>query len=142
MATYVGRSGLFPEHRKHGTAAPRYPGLRLTIPAQEALVAGGNVVAEEAGPHDADSVTYTVTLSGTVPAGLVFAQGMRGTDRGLRLKGEPEYPWEKTDCAAWWDRLAFEPCPKCGAALIWYEAGYAPGYRICHGKRHHHVMPG
>ncbi len=54
---------------------------------------------------------------------------------GLRLQSEPAYPgeWAGVVCVAWWERGDWVPCPHhgCGAPLVWYEAGYVPGYRIC-----------
>lgn len=39
---------------------------------------------------------------------------------------------------AWHEFGAWVPCPTCGAALVWYEAGYVPGYRVC--VRGHHAQ--
>lgn len=33
---------------------------------------------------------------------------------------------------AWWD-VPLPPCPDCGGDLVWHEAGYVPGTRICMG---------
>jgi hypothetical protein len=44
----------------------------------------------------------------------------------------PEYPGEWPQSAiAWHEHGQWVPCPSCGASLIWHEAGYVPGYRLC-----------
>jgi len=30
-----------------------------------------------------------------------------------------------------WALAGIAPCPNCGGRLLWAEAGYVPGYRIC-----------
>ncbi len=57
------------------------------------------------------------------------------------------FPREKGD--AWYDPITNVPCPVegCDQTLVWYEAGYVPGYRVCmrslgdgyfdHASRHH-----
>jgi hypothetical protein len=55
----------------------------------------------------------------------------------VRLDIEPEYPGE---IAAYWQQLDFTGCPECAAPLVWYEAGYVPGYRVCSRGPHHHVL--
>jgi hypothetical protein len=30
-----------------------------------------------------------------------------------------------------WADVTGAPCPRCDQTLVWYEAGYAPGYRVC-----------
>jgi len=124
------RTGLFPEH--NGVEPPTYTGLRLTIPVREALASCGATITAEADNR------YAVTLAGTVPAGIIatYIGGQWGV--ALRLENEPEYPNEIGH--AYWEQVAFTPCPKCGAPLIWYEAGYVPGYRVCARKPHHHML--
>jgi hypothetical protein len=34
-------------------------------------------------------------------------------------------------CVDPWALAAIAPCPNCGGRLLWAEAGYVPGYRIC-----------
>jgi hypothetical protein len=157
------RTGLLPEHR--GVAAPVYDELRLTVPAREALVRHGNEVelrgattlngdARHA-PEDTSVPpskrrghpyqVWRVTLRGTVPDGLVLCLVGQGGEqhRALRLHVEPEYPGEWPAAAlAWHERGAWVPCPACQAPLVWYEAGYVPGYRVCAAKPHHHVQLG
>lgn len=34
---------------------------------------------------------------------------------------------------SWWDSVTNVPCPVpgCNQTVVWYEAGYVPGYRVC-----------
>ena len=113
---------------------PLYENVRLTIPAREALEAANAEVAPD-GPQ-----TYSVRLSPNdrVPdlVAAIVSDDVRGYV-ALRLPDEPEYPGEEP---TYWQQLDFSPCPKCGKPLVWYEAGYVPGYRVCTGKAHHHVL--
>ncbi len=136
------RTGLFPKHMGI-TLSPR-ENVRLTIPAREALQAAGARVTPE--PPRADGhQTYTVVMSTTMPAGLMAVQtviestpsGVESTLPGLRLENEPPYPIEYPD---YWLQLDYTPCPICAAPLVWYEAGYVPGYRVCAKKPHHHML--
>jgi len=129
------RNGLFPEHRGAQMQQGPHERVRLTIPAREALEAAGAKITLT---PDRDGVTlYTVELSDRVPRDIVAAH-IRNTDHlGLRLAIEPEYPGE---ISSYWETLDFTPCPKCAAPLIWYEAGYVPGYRVCAGSKHHHML--
>lgn len=132
--------------------APSYSGMRMTIPAREALERMGNDVSVDGngtGPGVPDGSmlpstfvthhqTYRVTLR-RPPAGVVLCTIGRGAEqhRGLRLADEPEYPGEWSgDVIAWHDRGDWVPCPQCGGALVWYEAGYVPGYRLCTSGHH------
>jgi hypothetical protein len=122
---------------------PVYEELRLTIPAREALERAGNVCAPTRTAWIGGPQLYTVTLR-QPPEGIVECLIGHRTEQhhGLRLTGEPEYPgeWPEGKGIAWHEHSAWLPCPKCGSALVWYEAGYVPGYRICTGHRHHHVQ--
>lgn len=115
-------------------------GVRMTIPVREALERAGNAIRQGREAH-----VWDVELSR--PVSLVVVQTLEpipgvmygGSPRvALRLEEEPEYPQEHA--AAWWDRGAWVACPSCGAALVWYEAGYVPGYRICLGEHRHHAQ--
>lgn len=137
-------------------AAPVYEPYRLTIPAREALELAGNRVealgdvdvAPPYTPGDAlppsarPALThqlYRITLV-RPPAGLVECLIGHGDEqhRGLRMTDEPEYPGEwEGEGVAWYERGQWVPCPQCGSALVWYEAGYVPGYRICVERQHH-----
>ena len=123
------RTGLLAEHTN--VEQGPHERIRLTIPACEALMAAGaTIIPTGDGLH-------TVTLGGTVPTGLV-AVSIIGTDhRGLRLDIEPEYPGEFAD---YWLQVDMTPCADCGAPLVWYEAGYGPGYRVCAKSPHHHFV--
>jgi hypothetical protein len=143
--------------RKIIAEPPVYQGLRLTIPAREALEHAGNEIRFAAGgPASAEPATldpalppsvqrigvtlYDVTLNAP-PPGLVICLIGQGDEqhRGLRLSDEPAYPGEWRDAGiAWHERGEWVPCPRCGGALVWYEAGYVPGYRLC--VRGHHAQ--
>lgn len=154
------RTGLLAPHTT--VAAPVHEGLRLTIPAREALVAAGNdVELREAVTPNGDAPCahgdmsvppslrrglpyqlWRVTMGGRVPRGLVPCLIGHGDEqhRGLRLGDEPEYPGEwASGGLAWWDQGEWVPCPSCGAPLVWYEAGYVAGYRVCARAPHHHA---
>ena len=108
--------------------------IRLTIPAREALDRAGNRVVLAHGAT-ASEPRYNVTLI-RPPAGLVLCIIGRGTEqhRGLRLATEPEYPGEwpaSSGGIAWHERGQLVPCPECGHTLLWCEAGYVPGWRVC-----------
>lgn len=115
--------------------APEYTDYRLTIPAREALLAAGNAVR----PGGALG-RWDVSLHAP-PKGIVEVLIGQGNDqhRGLRMDYEPEFPGEwPPDAVAWHEQGQWTACPCCQSALVWYEAGYVPGYRIClHG---HHVQ--
>lgn len=124
-------------------ALPVYEELRLTIPAREALERTGNAYVATGAAWPGGPTVYNVTLR-QPPEGIVECLiGQRDEQhRGLRLDSEPEYPGEWTDGAgiAWHEHGQWIACPRCGSSLVWYEAGYVPGYRICTGHRQHHVM--
>lgn len=140
------KSGLFPEHRG-GIVLAAHQQVRLTIPAREALEDSGAIITPEPLDHEIGMPTYTVVLGGRVPDELVPASTRVPSGKygyyevlSLRMQIEPPYPGE---CAGdYWRRLDFTPCPKCGAPLVWYEAGYVPGYRVCASKPHHHWLAG
>ena len=141
------RTGLLPEHQ--GLAAPVYNDLRLTIPAGEALVRAGHRV-ESTGAAVYLAAIYQVcrvTLSGrSMPDSLIVLCLIgHGSEqhRGLRLAIEPAYPdeWSASSGAIHWhERGEWLPCPTCGAPLVWYEAAYVPGYRVCTARQHHHSI--
>lgn len=122
------RTGLFPEH--NGVAPIKYE-CRATIPAVEALRAAGATVEPLAPP----SVGYTITLGAKMPTGIVAVHVGHGI--GLRMGNEPAFPVEHED---YWAQVSFTPCPKCGAPVVWYEAGYVTGYRVCSQPPHHHSI--
>lgn len=134
---------------------PTYGGLRLTIPAHERLLdAGSNVVRADYMISRDGPWAYEITLT-TPPPGLVQVlvrdqwaaepamiapsqrPGAVPNHRALRCDDEPEYPGEWPDAVAWHEHGQWVPCPTCGSALVWYEAGYVLGYRICVRRTHH-----
>jgi len=104
-------------------------GLRLTIPAREALERAGNSVVQT---HTPDGSRYSVEII-RPPVGLVLVRvGGKSDDFALRMANEPPWPGEwPSKAIAWWDRGDWVPCPGCGYGLVWNEAGYVPGWRIC-----------
>jgi hypothetical protein len=124
------RTGLFPEH--HGVAPIEYE-ARATIPVVEALKATGARFE----PLPAPELGYKITLGDRMPKGIVAVHLNESPYLGLRMTNEPEYPQEFAD---YWIQVAFTPCPVCGAPVVWYEAGYVPGYRVCVKPPHHHSL--
>jgi hypothetical protein len=124
------RSGLFPEH---DGIAPVVQEARATNSVVELLRAAGATVEPMAGG-------YRITLGHTMPPGIVAVrvQGA-GLPPGiaLRLEHEPRYPVEYPD---YWVQVDWTPCPVCGAPVVWYEAGYVPGYRVCGRPPYHHSL--
>lgn len=103
--------------------------IRLTVPAREALEKAGNVC------KSLDDGTWDVTLLAP-PGGLELVRLQRWDSAeeqmALRLTQEPSYPGEgPAKSVAWHQRGELVPCPECGAGLVWYEAGYVPGTRVC-----------
>lgn len=131
---YQNRTGLLPEH--DGVLQGPHNHVRLTVPARETLLrAGASIVPESA---DGGPQRYTVELADTVPDGLVVVQIFGEHGIAIRLATEPEYPQEAL--VTYWPQLDFTGCPECGAPLVWYEAAYVPGYRVCARPPHHHVL--
>ena len=118
---------------------------RATVPAIEALVAAGNEV-ERAGARVGEGAAlgaaqeggpWTVYLS-RPPCGIEVVRIVGTADVAIRLDIEPAYPGETP--AAWHERGDMVPCPECGAALGWAEAGYVPGWRVCMGPARHFAL--
>jgi len=119
-------------------AAPVYGPLRMTVPVREALAQAGNIVRASEPTADGQH-QWEVTLTRPVPVVLCLIGHGGSQHRGLRLADEPRYLQEWNDSAiAWHERGDWIGCPKCGGALVWYEAGYVPGYRLC--TRGHHAL--
>lgn len=123
-------------------APPIYDRLRLTVPARDALQAAGNRVRPE-GATSTGAPLYRVVLR-RPPVGMeacliqdVSGEPWPDQHEGLRLQSEPPFPgeWPAT-AVAWYVRGQWVPCPSCGGALVWYEAGYVPGYRLCTSGHH------
>lgn len=124
------RRGLLPEHR--GLAPIEYQG-RMTIPVCESLIAAGATVE----PLPSPQIGYRIVLGEIMPDGIVAIHLNESPWLGLRMDNEPEYPGEHHD---YWRQVDFTPCPVCAAPVVWYEAGYVPGYRVCAGPKHHHSL--
>jgi len=109
--------------------------VRLTIPAREALERAGNSIDR---PPSATG-TPIVELR-RPPRGrdrLVIVALIGSTDTAARMEDEPRWPGECD--TSWYVRGEWVPCPGgCGRALLWHEAGYVPGYRVC--LTGHHVQ--
>jgi hypothetical protein len=124
------KEGLF---REHPDIAQIVRDARATIPVVEALRAAGSEVE----PLPSPAMGYRITLGGTMPAGIVAVHLNESPWIGLRMTDEPEYPIEFPD---YWAQVDWTPCPVCGAPVVWYEAGYVPGYRVCTRPPHHHSL--
>lgn len=124
------RSGLFAEHNG---IAPIVVEARATIPAVEELTKAGAKFV----PLPLPKIGYEITLGETMPAGIVAVHLNESPYLGLRTDNEHEYPIENAD---YWRQVDFTPCPVCGAPVVWYEAGYVPGYRVCTRSPHHHSL--
>ena len=132
------RRGLFAEHK--GVASLVYK-ARATIPAIEALQKAGATVEplSDRCQLSADSFQhgYRIILGDMMPEGIVAIHLNQPPYMGLRLAIEPPYPGEFPD---YWRQVDFTPCPVCAAPVVWYEAGYVPGYRVCTNPPHHHSL--
>lgn len=122
--------GLFSEHTGIG---PVTITARATIPVIEALQAAGADIQ----PLPSPEMGYDITLGDTMPSGIVAAHHNAWPHVVLRMENEPEYPGEHAD---YWLQVDWTPCPACGAPVVWYEAGYVPGYRVCTRPPHHHSL--
>jgi hypothetical protein len=134
------RTGLLAEH--HGVAAPVHESLRLTVPAREKLERLGNGIERNGETSGMGAPLYRVTLAGYMPSTIVLCLIGHGPEqhRGLRLQDEPAYPGEWPEgTLAWHEHGDWVPCPDCGRPLVWYEAAYVPGYRVCSSAPHHHA---
>lgn len=124
------RVGLFPER---DGIAPIIKTVRATIPVLEALRAAGAHIE----PLPSPALEYNITLGDTMPDEIVAANHNDAPHVVLRMTDEPEYPGEHAD---YWLQVEWTPCPVCGAPVVWYEAGYVPGYRACARPPHHHSL--
>lgn len=129
------RTGVFAEHKglKFEGGGIRTD-IRMTIPAREALERV-STVHDGAYYYQRPPIGLVTVLAPVIEEGAPTDSLMVA----LRCAGEPPYPGE-IDQQDLWMEVDLTPCPKCGAALIWYEAGYVPGYRVCAGKAHHHYI--
>jgi uncharacterized protein (DUF983 family) len=63
------------------------------------------------------------------------------------LTGEPEvcrvFDLTPVSQGLYWQAVTDIECPVCHhGVVIWYEAGYVPGYRICNGCGQHFMAKG
>ncbi len=129
------RTGVFSEHKKL-----RFEGggirtdTRMTIPARESLERV-SIVHDNAYYYQRPPTGLLPVLAPRMEAGAPTS----GYMLALRCADEPPFPGEMPNPDMWIE-VDLTPCPKCGAALVWYEAGYVPGYRVCAGPRHHHYI--
>lgn len=114
---------------EHGIAPVVYEVI-ATLPVIEAMRRSG-AECEQVGE------IWKITLGPQMPDGIVAVHLNQYPATGIRLEHEPSYPQEYADS---WRQVDFTPCPVCLAPVVWYEAGYVPGYRVCTGKRHHHSL--
>lgn len=115
-----------------GISPPVYK-ARVTIPALEALTKAGATLQPLAPPQ----IGYRISLGQKMPPNIVAVHLNDAPHMGLRLESEQPYPLEFED---YWRQLDFTPCPVCQAPLVWYEAGFVPGYRICSQAPYHHIL--
>jgi hypothetical protein len=113
---------------------------RATITAIEAILKAGNRVeaggieVQPGAVFEAAQKLYSAQDSWRVylirpPKDIIVGHINEPPFQTLRLENEPEFPGEYP--AGWAERGTWMPCPKCGTALLWAEAGYVPGWRIC-----------
>ncbi|GIW89676.1 MAG: hypothetical protein KatS3mg109_0108 [Pirellulaceae bacterium] len=124
------KTGLF---EGHAGVSLRWNNVRATIPAVEFLHKHGVEVI----PAEPASLGYLVRLGDSVPHGIVAVRLPIAPYAAIRTSEELPFPDEYDDG---WLQADWTPCPKCGAPLIWYEAGYVPGYRVCAKPPHHHCV--
>jgi hypothetical protein len=119
-------------------APPVIERLRLTIPAREAIERASAenriLLAGEIGGMAAP--LYSVELVRPPVPALVLAHVGRGVgeqSNALRCADEPAWPgeWPEGEAVSCWDRGDWVPCPTCGYSLLWCEAGFVPGWRVC-----------
>lgn len=125
-----------------GVAPIEHDAVRMTLPVREALVAAGATVTPISSGPDQIAV-YHVRLGDRIPAGIVATTtdvSEHGWIPTLRMTHEPDFSEFCRTADVHWTSVDWTPCPKCGAPLVWYEAGYAPGYRVCSRPPHHHMQ--
>ncbi len=132
---YQGRDGLFLEHEGAKFEPHTFAHVRVTVPAREELERVGCILTQT----HIDPPLFDVRMSDIAPIGMIATRILNTDHLGLRLEIEPKFPGEIGH--AYYEQMAFTPCPICGATLVWYEAGYVPGYRVCVKAPHHHSMP-
>lgn len=142
---YEDRTGLRPGF--DGIAAPVIEDVKMSIPAMEALEREGHVVTLSRAAAKTDPY-YTVELCGKrMPRRLDVSIRLIECEQGgyyervvLRTEEEPEWPGIVPDEMNMWLLAEWLPCPVCAAPIVWYEAGFVPGYRICTRPPYHHSL--
>jgi len=68
---------------------------------------------------------------------------MRDMD-GRGVKRCRAYDMPQVDARDYWRNVTDVPCPAagCDGAVLWHEAGYVPGYRICDVCGRHYLAKG
>lgn len=124
------RHGLFAES---DGVAPLIYSVRATAAVLAALEESGAKIEPLPGHADA----FSVELGDRMPAGIVASSLPRTRLTDLRMRGEPPAHGIYEDC---WSQVEWTPCPVCGAPVVWYEAGYVPGHRVCTRPPYHHSL--
>lgn len=123
--------GLLPGHIRVGQVTYE---ARATIPVIETLKKAGATLE----PLLSTDGGYSITFKDIMPSGIVAVHLNKSEPRiGLRLETEDPYPQEHPD---YWATVEFTPCPVCQAPVVWYEAGYVSGYRVCTKAPYHHSL--
>lgn len=129
-------NGVFPEHRGAQFLGGWIPtDARMTIPAREAIEEVSETWLQPSGIGS--EYAYLKPPAGVIVVAVRTPDGLLET--AYRLKNEPAFPGEHPHPNSWLE-ASFLACPQCGYALVWYEAGYVPGYRVCCGPAHHHYL--
>ena len=118
--------------------------VRMTDAVRSALLRAGAIIEPETVPNaPADIPSWRVQLGREMPRGIV-AKMVHTAEAGslltLRMDDESVADTDTDAEGDYWVQLDWTPCPTCGAPLVWYEAGYVPGYRVCAAPPFHHVL--
>lgn len=129
------RTGVFPAHKRLKFESGAIPtDMRMTSPARDAVERVATV-RDGAYYYQRPPSGVVVVLAPVIEAGAPTM----GRMSALRLADDPPFSGELENHDMWIE-VDLTPCPQCGAALVWYEAGYVPGYRVCAGPQHHHYI--
>lgn len=130
---YQGCDGLFPDEDDVELCTE-------TVQATPGVIARLRVVGSQitsVPTPSGSSDVWNIVLGRRMPPGIVAVPLPQWPWIGLRLDTDPPYPGESPDT---WLQAGWLPCPKCGAPVVWYEAGYVRGYRVCARPPYHHLM--
>jgi hypothetical protein len=135
--TYVGRTGnIFPHPDEPVSIKNNH--ILMTPLVKSVLEEAGAEITLEPDPWPGREGECQVIMGTVMPEGLIAVGLPTIGGSMLRMASEPPLPDEIIDKGYF--PLDWTPCPECGAPLMWAEAGYVPGYRICSQPPHHHVM--